>query len=401
MKILYLSFDPGIPYGGTKGSSIHIREFTKALRQAGHQVTTVVARLGAAAPKAGQVYKLPRVEADFFRPEAAWGSPALLAEAKAFAQNFAAKKLLKKLPAAHFDFIYERYSLFGIAGLAWAREQQLPFLLEVNSPLLREAKTHRQLVLEPVARAVEQYLFSQADHIIAVSLAMKEYIGSVAPEARHRRVTIVPNGVDVKPFLRPGSSVGAKAKREKGEFRVGFVGSLKPWHGLEFLLEAFCRLPAREKLKLVIIGEGPLRHQLEKEAGKLGLQDRVMFTGAVRFEQIPRTLKSLDAFVAPYPQIDGFYFSPLKIFEYMAAGRPIVASRIGQVAEILHDGKNALLVPPEDPAALVSALRRLKADRKLGARLGREAQRAALREHTWQVRLATLEPVFHSLAAKR
>ncbi|MGE5692568.1 MAG: glycosyltransferase family 4 protein [Candidatus Zixiibacteriota bacterium] len=397
MKILYLSFDPGIPYWGTKGASIHIREFTKTLKEVGHMVTTVAARVGDSNKKAKDIFELPKVEADFFHQENSKEFH-LLAESKAFAQNFGLRKLLKQVKTKKFDLVYERYSLFGIAGLSFSKESRLPFVLEVNSPLVEEAKTHRQLALEPLAKAVEAYLFSNAGHLVAVSDAVKDYIGSVAPKAA---VTVVPNGVDVRPFLKVRASNGKPEKSRKEKFTVGFVGSLKPWHGLEFLLEAFRRLPESEDFELKIIGEGPLRLSLEKLSQKLDLQDRVAFTGSVDFEKIPKMLKTLDVLVAPYPQIDGFYFSPLKIFEYMAAGRPIVASRIGQLADILEDGKNALLIPPENPEALAAALLRLKSDRKLGELLGAQAQKVAKEKHSWKNRLKTVEAIFKSLADKK
>jgi glycosyltransferase involved in cell wall biosynthesis len=112
-------------------------------------------------------------------------------------------------------------------------------------------------------------------------------------------------------------------------------------------------------------------------------------------------LKGLDVLAAPYPRLDGFYFSPLKIFEYMAAGKPIVASRIGQVAEILENEKTALLVAPENPEELASALRRLKAERKLAERLGAAAQKEAQEKHTWKARLEIVESIFRSLGVKK
>jgi len=398
MKILYLSFDPGIPYWGTKGASIHIREFTKALKQAGHRVTTAVARLGDSARRAPDVYLLPHLDMDFFRRQEFARPTSLLGEAEAFALNFGLKKLFKKLKTKRFELVYERYSLFGMAGLFWAKENKLPFVLEVNAPLVEEAKTHRQLILEPLAKEIERHLFTCADHIVAVSKAIKDYIHTIAPDAA---VTVIPNGVDIHPFLKLRTANGTGRKRDKEKLLVGFVGSLKPWHGLDFLLEAFRRLPEKENFELMIVGDGPLRQSLENLAHKLGLQKRISFTGAVDFEEIPKTLKSLDVLVAPYPYMDGFYFSPLKIFEYMAAGKPIVASRIGQVAEILEDGENALLVAPEDPKALASALRRLKSEPKLCELLGRQAQKTAEEKHTWKSRLKTVKGIFESLGAKK
>ena len=112
------------------------------------------------------------------------------------------------------------------------------------------------------------------------------------------------------------------------------------------------------------------------------------------------TLKATDVLVAPYPQSTDFYFSPIKIFEYMAAGRPIIASRIGQVAEILEHERTALLVPPGDSAALTQALLRLKSDPELGIRLAQAAQQEVRTAHTWAARFKTVEPAFIELTRR-
>ena len=163
------------------------------MKSAGHEVRIEVARLGPAIPGDG-VREIPANEADFFHLGQGADAPGVLAEAGSFARNFSAWTL----PSEDFDLVYERYSLFGVAGLTLARQRGLPFVLEVNAPLLEEQKTHRTLVLEPLAKAIEQYLFSNADMIIAVSQGVKDYIGSVAAEAQ---VTILPNGVDIGPYL--------------------------------------------------------------------------------------------------------------------------------------------------------------------------------------------------------
>ena len=152
---------------------------------------------------------------------------------------------------------------------------------------------------------------------------------------------------------------------------------------------------------LVVVGDGPMRKALEKEAEELGLKDRVTFTGAVEYERVPEILKALDVAVAPYPEMADFYFSPIKIFEYMAAGRPIVASRIGQITDVLVDGENALLVPPGNADALAHALARLKSDPELRQQLGHAAQREARESHTWLARVKTIKPLFVSLAEQK
>ena len=152
--------------------------------------------------------------------------------------------------------------------------------------------------------------------------------------------------------------------------------------------------------RLVFVGEGPMTESIIQTSDQLGLRNRVTLTGAIDHDLIPDTLMALDVLVAPYPQTVDFYFSPIKIFEYMASGRPIVASSVGQVAEMLEHEKNALLVPPGDAAALTQALPRLKSDPELGARLAQAAQLEARANHTWTTRVNTFEPNLVSLIEK-
>ena len=138
--------------------------------------------------------------------------------------------------------------------------------------------------------------------------------------------------------------------------------------------------------RLLIVGDGPERASLETDVRARGLSRDVTFTGAVAPEAVPGLLASVDAAVAPYPAIARFYFSPLKVYEYMAAGRAIVASRIGQLEELLEDGDHALLCPPGDAAALAEVLLRLEGDPALCERLGQAARRsssAIIRGKAW------------------
>src|SRR5262249_28268280 len=137
------------------------------------------------------------------------------------------------------------------------------------------------------------------------------------------------------------------------------------------------------KSRLLIVGDGPERGKLDDDIRQRGLQDSAHLTGSVSSDQVPGWLASMDVAVAPYPLLPRFYFSPLKVFEYMAAGLPMVASRIGQIVRIIQHDVNGLLVPAGDSLALAAALQQLHSDPKKRMALGQEARKTVLRNHTW------------------
>jgi glycosyltransferase involved in cell wall biosynthesis len=197
------------------------------------------------------------------------------------------------------------------------------------------------------------------------------------------KIIVNPNGVDVERF-RPGVG-GAEARRELGirddEVVAGFVGTFGPWHGVEIKL-----MPARVPVRFLIVGSGSLHSEVEKQLEAEVAARRVIFTGAVGHERVPRLLDACDILVAPHvPLADGseFFGSPTKIFEYMAMGKGIVASRLGQIGEVLVDGETALLVEPADVEELRAAILRLVEAEDLRRSLGARAREVAKREHTW------------------
>jgi glycosyltransferase involved in cell wall biosynthesis len=165
---------------------------------------------------------------------------------------------------------------------------------------------------------------------------------------------------------------------------VGFIGTLKPWHGLPTLVEAFAELYREDPtMRLLVVGDGPLGSWLEHGLKASGISHATRTTGAVSPQSIPALLSAMDAAVAPYTARPDFYFSPLKILEYMAAGLPVVASRIGQIQELISDGETGLLSEPDDAHSLADHLRRLRDDPALRYRLGAAARRNVERHHTW------------------
>lgn len=403
--LLYLCTDRGIPVGGGKGASIHIREFLHALESTPYRATLLAAKADRHGVEAFScpVHIMPDDFAtDFFDRAGSLGHDnAATREVKEFCRNQAALDMLRAIhDKTPFGVIYERYSLFGVTGHLAARRLGLPHVLEVNAPLVQEAARFRSLELLPLARAVERVVFGGADHVVAVSEAVQAYVREVAPEAR---VTVVPNGVDMDRFTADHDPAELPAvRRTDHEFVIGFVGAIRPWHGVELLIEAFSWLADRlPHAVLCIVGKGgELQDQLMERCRRKGLEQRVRFLGAVPHEKIPAVLRQMDVVTAPYPRLANFYFSPLKLFEYMAAGKPIVASAIGQIPSILRDDAG-LLVPPGDIEELRLALLRLHDDAALRTRLGETARKVAAREHTWARRMRVITDILDRVRKHR
>jgi len=369
-KVAYVCADPGVPVFGRKGSSIHVQEVVRALTRCGARVELFAMRFDGE-PQLDltqiPVHRLPPIG----KGDAAQREQAALAVNDALHRALAA--------AGPFDFVYERYSLWSYAGMEFAAATGVPGLLEVNAPLIEEQAQHRSLVNRAGAEAVAQRTFGAATALLAVSDDVAAYLERFPAAAG--RVHVLPNGVDPSRF---NPSIAPARSPMPGTFTIGFVGTLKPWHGLDVLLDAFTLLYARDSgARLLIVGDGPCHSELTATVAARGLLDVVQFTGAVEPATIPAWLRAMDVAVAPYPKLANFYFSPLKVYEYMAAGLPVVASRIGQLAHLIDNGNNGLLCEPGDAQALAAALARLRADGPLAHQLGKNAQQTIAREHTW------------------
>lgn len=198
-------------------------------------------------------------------------------------------------------------------------------------------------------------------------------------------IHVIPNGADVAAFQSAPPRAACRARLGLGEgFVVGFVGSLKVWHGVDVLLRAFVRLAADDGAsRPLIVGTGPAEQHLHQLAGDLGVQQRVVFTGAVPQAAVPALLRAMDVAVAPFRDMEQFYFSPIKLFEYMAAGLCVIASRLGQIDEVIEHGRNGLLCPADDPVALYAVLREAHRSPDLRGRLGAAALETVRQRYTW------------------
>lgn len=358
MRIAYVTVDPGIPVFGTKGASVHIQEVVRELIRRGHDVTVHTTRAGRDIPDdlAGLEVIETRIDVD---------DPG----ARERAQQEVSARIAARIIAGGADLVYERYSLFSTALAEVAEATGAAGVLEVNAPLIEEQRTHRVLVDEEAAAKALARQVAAATATVAVSDPVRDW---VRERTGSESVHTVPNGVSITRIVpRP---------EEIGDPVVTFVGTLKPWHGVADLLAAAAL--AKRPWKLRIIGDGPERAALEEQAAGLGIE--VDFRGAVAPADMPGQLAGSAIGVAPYPDLGGEqqqYFSPLKVYEYLAAGLPVVASAVGQLPQILSE--LGTLVPPSDPAALAAAIDTLAADPVLRGKLGWRGRMQAEEKHSW------------------
>ena len=391
MRVLYLCADPGIDLAGQGGGSIHIRALVHALRGLGHEVTVVCHAVTNGSPGIANVSRDLRLarwnhalgstirsvnrligRTGRHHPDIVRG----LHNLTAF--RFAARVIRELRP----DFIYERYSLWGTTGLWLSRKYSIPLVLEVNAPLVYEQKRYRGLTFPSLAAKTERMIWRGADLIVAVSESLRHHFQQA--RVRPERIHILPNAVDTNLFRTDVDGELVKKRfRLDGRFVVGFVGTFKQWHGVDFLFEAFRRLHQGDPdMHLLLVGEGPLRKSLEQMIGQMGLNGAVTFAGRVAHEDVPFYLTAMDVAVAPYPDLSEFYYSPLKVFEYMAAGRAIVASGMGQLTQVLANGETGLLFKPGDAEDLIRCIQRLRGDSEMRRELGKRAS-VASRSYTW------------------
>jgi glycosyltransferase involved in cell wall biosynthesis len=390
MRIAYVCADRGIPVFGCKGGSIHGQEVIRALGHQGHQVTLFAARLGGDAPADLASVPVHRL------PQGPKHDPAQRERAEMAADRDLRHALETAGP---FDLVYERYSLWSASAMEYARDRHIPGVLEVNAPLLKEQIQYRQLIHADQAQAVAQRVFTAASTLVAVSQSVADYLATF-PQTQGR-IHIIPNGVNIQRF-RPSGSVPFTSSPPSPPYTIGFLGTMKDWHGLPLLAEAFTQVHRQcPQARLVMIGDGPARPAMEAALIEQGLGAAVHWYGRVRPDQIPALLSTLDVAVAPYPPLANFYFSPLKVYEYMAVGLPVVASDLGQLRQIICPGVNGLLCPPGDAAALADQLQQLQAQPRLRQRLGQAARQTMVENHSWDQRVEAMLAVAQRTSVER
>lgn len=372
--------------GSKDGQAVHIDGLVGALRDAGHDVTVVgpasQTRMEFGGESAAVAYvrkKFPRALTELL--EIAYNVPA-------FVRLYVAYRHHRP------DAIYERYNLFSLAGTALRLLCKTPLLLEVNAPLFDERSRYGGLSLRWVARLAERMVWRCADIVLPVSGVLAQYISAAG--VHPRRIVVIPNGVSEE-FL--ASSPQARALRRElaidERLVLGFVGYVRDWHGVGAVIDVIAERGAALNLHFLVVGDGPARAGLERYASERGAGGRTTFVGLVPRDKVRRYLEAFD--IALQPKVVP-YASPLKVFEYMAMGLPIIAPDTPNIREILRNRETALLFRPDAFDELGRNIEELTQDSELRGRLAGNAKRSLLDRHlTWRANAERVAALIMSL----
>ena len=354
------------------GQAVHIEELIAALRRQGHETILVGPPSFMSTGFGGSNPLVDRIKRSF---------PGALYELSEIGYNAKAFLRLRAAVRAHRpDIIYERFSLFLLAGLWMHRLSGIPMLLEVNSPLYEERTKNDGLRLRHLGRWAQRLLWNHVDHILPVTHVMARIVTDYG--VRPSSITVIPNGIDPERF--PANTDVGSAKAALGlppRLILGFTGFIRGWNAVHRLIDFVALHYARFDLHVLVVGDGPARNSLQEYAGERGVADRLTIAGVVQRDHVARYVAAFD--IAVLPGLTS-YSSPLKLFEYLQLGRAIVAPDTENICEVLTHGRDALLFDPAEEGALEKALLRLCADATLRAELGCSArQTISSKSLTW------------------
>ena len=356
------------------GQSIHIDELIHALREEGHTVIVVEPQRVDAMASTVERRMLPQFAYE-------------LAELGYSIVEFIqlARAAIRHKPHA----FYQRANLYMLSGVWLSRLFGIPYLLEVNAPLSQERGKFGGLSWPRLAAWSERTMWRHATAVLPVTKVLVRYVTDAGVTEAH--IVVTPNGVDTKRFAPADCEAAKRALGLSSPLVLGFVGYVREWHGLEHVVDLVAKDPAMSDAHLLIVGDGPARQALEERAKAAGVESRVTITGVMPHEKLPGYVSAFD--IALQPEVTS-YASPLKLFEYMAMGRAIVAPASENILEVLEDGADSILFPKGDMNAFAAAVARLAADAPLRAKLGAGAvAKIARRDLTWRgnaIRVAAL-----------
>ncbi len=373
MKILYAAIDQTVP--GTIGGSVHVTAVAEGLAALGHEVHVLATPGSSSFPASPGVRWTPM-------------SPPLGSKMLRWTRRAAVTRLARAIQP---DAVIERYYNFGGEGIAAGRTVGATTVLEVNAPVVdfpgsKKALLDKVLLFEPMRRWRDS-LCSSADLIVTPAAAI------LPRDTPRSKIVELEWGADTERF-HPGASGKPPFTRQRPTLAV-FAGAFRSWHGAIHLVRAIAALEQRGRSDIgaVLIGDGPERPAVAAAAQHVR---GVTLVGAIPHDAMPGALASADIGVAPFdiaahrPLSLGFFWSPLKMFEYMGAGLPVVAPAVDRIPRLIAHEREGLLYDPPSEHGIAAALERLS-DSSLRKQLGSAARERAVRDYSWSAHCRKLE----------
>jgi glycosyltransferase involved in cell wall biosynthesis len=347
---------------------IHIAEMVQAFRDLRHEVR--LSGVTASTDTRGAHPSIHRVRAMLPQP---------LVEVASLAYNIRdLLEMRRDIESFKPDLVYKRHARFDLAPLFEARRRGIPTVLEVNAVHSAPQRCEFEpLALRRLAERLERRAFELATVIVTVSTPLARQVRSLAAA----NVVVLPNGANPHRFdVRHADRAGVRARLGLGDrLTIGWAGILREWHGLDLLLEATVALP---DARLLVVGDGPARATLEQRAASLGLGGRLVITGRVAYAEMPDYVAAMDIAVVSDERTG--VASPMKLLEYMAMSRAVLAPRLENISDIVRHDVDALLFTPGSARDLSNMLRQLAENPGLRNELGQRARATVERERNWR-----------------
>jgi glycosyltransferase involved in cell wall biosynthesis len=371
MRILYHHRTLG---DGAEG--IHIQSIVNCLKDLGHEVRV-----------ASLVGEQTQFRTSQKARESKWDKikniiPKPVYELAEIAYNLKGKSMLMSaIKDFKPDIIYDRYAHFSFSALWAAKKAGLPLILEVNSPYSIQKRQWEKVYFPGLSKMGEQKIFEAAPKIIVVSSPLKQIIADYGVDTK--KVTVLPNGTDASRFdPKLDASQLKKELGLEGKTILGFVGILRSWHNIDKLINILEDIDLKKmNAAMVFLGDGPSYDELVAYNKEKGNEETIRFLGRVQHTEIQKYIAMFDIAISPHATP---YSSPMKILEYMAMEKAILAPDMPNIKDIIDDEKNGKLFTPDDAASLKSNLLKLMENESLRKEFGTRARKDVLQKLTWE-----------------
>ena len=395
LNILYLIGDRGLDLTKGEGYKIHVLKIIDGLKKKGHKVFSLNINENPSLPEFENYLTIRHKYLSFFFHR-------IFPFTGTLNSINILLHIIKLNKFYRFDIIHERFGLYAYGGILASKLLHIPHIIEINGPNIEEKKLFTKDIApiqKFIAKMIRRFCLKNTNHIVAVSHNLKAFLMDNHLVKHPDNITVLPNAADVAAFDKHFDVQGIKASLSlEDKFIVTYIGTLQVWYAIEDVISAFpAVLKEVPNACLLIIGTGQAQKKLENLADHLGISGNVRFLGYVSHNRIPEMLSIADVVVAPFKELGmPFFGSAIKIFEYLSAGKAIVASKIGQLTEVLQDQHTALLVTPSCIEELANAIIRLSNDKQLRDYLAKNAKIEA-QKYSWDKYVDKLVEIYNNL----